>query len=1205
MREVAFRRRTTLAVYLLLGLLLNAVGVFSPVPQQVATAQAQPNTVTIPGTIQSKLGCSADWKPDCSNTYLTYNKDWDIWVGGPWDLPAGEYEYKVAINNGWDENYGKQGARGGGNITLSLSSPAKLKFYFDYKTKLVADTATPVPVVIGNFQSKIGCGGDNKADCLKGWLQSPRGDGNFSWTTNAIPEGNYDARVALGEAADNVYGVGGAKGGEPVKFNVPFAGAALTFKFNGKTNELTVGPAQQGSLDTATAHWVTRDTIAWKVEGKPENQYKLVYEPGGALKLNPSGIEGGNSVNLTYDPAGLPQAVLQKFPHLKDFTALKIGAADVAKVPDILKGQIAVQGSRGADRLLDATLLQIPGVLDDLFPYDGKLGVVWEGDVPELRVWSPLARKVNVFLFDAADARERTETPMIYDAKTGVWSLKGQANWKNKYYIYQVEVFVPATNKVETNLVTDPYSVSLSANSFRSQIVNLADADLAPTGWTGLKKPELAAPEDIVLYELHVRDFSASDATVPEAKRGTYAAFTEPNSNGMKHLKALQAAGLTHVHLLPVFDLATVNEVKAERKEADPKDLSGAVDAETQQAAIDKFRDQDAFNWGYDPLHYGVPEGSYASDANGTVRVKEFREMVKALNENNLRVVMDVVYNHTSASGQDLKSVLDRIVPGYYHRLNGEGRVENSTCCANTATEHRMMEKLMVDTLVSWVKDYKVDAFRFDLMGHHLVSNMQKVRQAFDALTPEKDGVDGKKIYIYGEGWNFGEVADNKRGQNATQINMAGTGIGTFNDRLRDAARGGGPFSGLQEQGFATGLLSLPNPDSKQGDTAKQRDRLLEYTDWIKVGLAGNLKEYKFTDRTGKSVTGAQVDYNGAPAGYNLDPQENIVYTEAHDNETFFDAMAFKAPAGTPLATRVRLQNMGISLVGFSQGIPFLHAGQDLLRSKSLDRDSYNSADHFNRLDFSFQSNNFGVGLPPKGKNEENWPIMKKVLADTSNKATEKDIRATAAHTQEILQIRKSSPLFRLQTATDVQNRLKFVDGVAPGVIAMSLSDVADRQLDPNYRYLMVVFNGTNQAQTVKADGFVRHTMALHPILQNGADAEVKKAVFDSATGSFSVPPFTTAVFVERDSDPQPPAVAQLGSQAPASGVPAQNPAQGGAQGSQGQGGQPQAPASGVPAAGVGGASATDGSNTFVIWLLGLSLVAVGATFGLRYVRRK
>lgn len=216
--------------------------------------------------------------------------------------------------------------------------------------------------------------------------------------------------------------------------------------------------------------------------------------------------------------------------------------------------------------------------------------------------------------------------------------------------------------------------------------------------------------------------------------------------------------------------------------------------------------------------------------------------MVQGINGTGLRTVMDVVYNHTVASGQDPKSVLDRIVPGYYQRLLDDGTVATSTCCANTAPENAMMGKLVVDSMVTWAKEYKVDGFRFDLMGHHPKANILAVREALDALTVARDGVDGKAIVLYGEGWDFGEIAGDARFVQATQKNMAGTGIATFSDRARDAVRGGGPFDedpGVQ--GFASGLFADPNSSSANGTPAEQRARLLHYQDLIKVGLTGNL----------------------------------------------------------------------------------------------------------------------------------------------------------------------------------------------------------------------------------------------------------------------------------------------------------------------------------------------------------------------------
>ncbi|MBT2381969.1 DUF3372 domain-containing protein, partial [Streptomyces sp. ISL-111] len=367
----------------------------------------------------------------------------------------------------------------------------------------------------------------------------------------------------------------------------------------------------------------------------------------------------------------------------------------------------------------------------------------------------------------------------------------GSKGWRGKPYRYAVTVWAPTVQKLVTNKVTDPYSTALTADSARSLVVDLTDPKLAPRGWSGLKKPAATPLRDAQIQELHVRDFSITDRTAKHP--GEYLAFTDTRSKGMRHLKKLADSGTSYIHLLPVFDIGTVPEKKKDQAEPACDLHVYAPDSEEQQACVSKAAAKDGFNWGYDPFHYTVPEGSYASDPDGTKRTVEFRQMVQGLNQAGLRTVMDVVYNHTVASGQDDKSVLDRIVPGYYQRLLEDGTVATSTCCANTAPENTMMGKLVVDSIVTWAKEYKVDGFRFDLMGHHPKENVLAVREALDGLTLAKDGVDGKKIILYGEGWNFGEIADDARFVQATQKNMAGTGIATFSDRARDAVRGGGP----------------------------------------------------------------------------------------------------------------------------------------------------------------------------------------------------------------------------------------------------------------------------------------------------------------------------------------------------------------------------------------------------------------------------
>ena len=875
-----------------------------------------------------------------------------------------------------------------------------------------------------------------------------------------------------------------------------------------------------GDLSKERAYWLSEDTIGWQAQADISGaEVRLHYAYDGGMTLGESGISGGDYIVLEA-AAPIGGDIAAKFPHLTGIPGFAIPAADLALVPAILKGQIAIAAYRGGE-LLDATGLQIPGVLDDLYTYAGPLGVTYSSRTPSLYLWAPTAQNVTLHVFpDAAPATPSTTYPMTLDPSSGVWSVAGDPSWNGQYYLYEVEVYVHSTGQVEHNMVTDPYAVSLSMNSTRSQIVDLNDPALAPAGWDTLAKPPLVAPEDIVVYELHVRDFSVNDASVPEALRGTFKAFTLNGTNGVQHLQALADAGLSHLHLLPVFDIATINEDKSQWQEPDWATLASyPPDSPMQQQLIAATADQDGFNWGYDPLHYNVPEGSYSTNPTGVTRIVEFREMVQALNEMGLRVVVDVVYNHTNASGQSSKSVLDRIVPGYYHRLNANGQVENSTCCANTATEHNMMERLMVDSVVLWATQYKVDAFRFDLMGHHMKSNMLNVRAALDALTLADDGVNGAEIYVYGEGWNFGEVANNARGVNATQLNMAGTGIGTFSDRLRDAVRGGGPFDGgndlIRRQGFISGLYYDPN--ALNTGSQAEKDTLLLNADQIRVGLAGNLAAYTFVDRYGNLVTGAQVDYNGSPCGYTQDPQEHIVYISKHDNQTLYDINQYKMPEDATMEERVRAQNVGLSIVTLSQGVPFLHAGSDMLRSKSMDRDSYNSGDWFNKLDFTYQDNNWGVGLPVAEKNQENWPLIAPRLANPALKPAPADILSNVHHLQEMLAIRQSSPFFRLQTAAQVQEHLAFHNtgpDQIPGLIVMSLSDPL-RQVDPNYARIVVLFNPTDEPVVFGEVSLIHAGLTLHPLQQASYDPVVRTATFDPDTGVFTIPARTTAVFVQ------------------------------------------------------------------------------------------
>jgi pullulanase-type alpha-1,6-glucosidase len=970
-----------------------------------------------------------------------------------------------------------------------------------------------------------------------GWglhVWGPTAEQGVTWGTPLAPDGQDDYgiywNVAMQPGADRLNYIvhkGDQKDPGPDQSLVFAATGCETWLIQGSGEQFSDPQQALKASETARfgdfknkaqAHWLTRQYLAWPIEYGPTAAYRLHYSPDGALQATPQGISGGEAITLEYAAGALTGELAGRFPHLKDARLLRLPAEALGLAPQILKGQFAVSVTSARGELLRVAGVQIPGVLDDLYANDEPLGVVLRNGVPTLRVWAPTARSVILELY--ADARPQTAPELLamaYDPQTGIWELAGRPEWLGRYYRYNVEVFVRSEGRFVRNQVTDPYSLSLSMNSARSQIVDLDDPALKPAGWNALVKPALEAPEDIVLYELHIRDFSAFDLGLPTEQRGTYLAFANPGSAGRRHLQRLAQAGVTHVHLLPAFDIATIDEDKSTWVTPDYAALSSLPpDSEQQQALLAEARGRDGYNWGYDPFHYTTPEGSYSSDPDGAARILQFRQMMQAINQAGLRVVMDVVYNHTNAAGQSARSVLDRIVPGYYHRLDADGNVASSTCCANTASEHAMMEKLMVDSLLTWARQYRVDGFRFDLMGHHMRANMLTVRAALDELTLGQDGVDGKSIYIYGEGWDFGEVAGNARGVNATQLNLAGSGIGTFNDRLRDAARGGNPFGGLQEQGFASGLYTYPNQVSGLTPEAA-RSRLLELTDQVMVSLAGNLADYRLVNGRGREVRGAAVNYNGAPAGYTQDPQENIVYVEAHDNETLWDALAYKAPEQATLEERVRMQNMALSLTALSQGVPFFHAGSELLRSKSLDRDSYDSGDWFNRLDFTYQTNNWGAGLPPQDKNGANWPLMAELLGQPGLRPGPQHIQAALAHFEEMLAIRRSSPLFRLRTAAQVNQRLRFHNtgpSQVPGLIVMSLSDNNAVQLDPDYDLVVVLFNAGKDAVRFPLAELVDPQLSLHPVQAASRDPLARAARFDAASRTFEVPGLTTAVFV-------------------------------------------------------------------------------------------
>jgi len=889
----------------------------------------------------------------------------------------------------------------------------------------------------------------------------------------------------------------------------------------------------KGDIEKQRAIWVSKDVIAVPPDFADASDderdvfFFLTSSTEASLELTgEQGVVGGDATTELREIETLPARVRDKFPHLEaaGYRALQVPPSVDAR--EVLKRQLAVTASDAASAPLDATGVQLQGAIDDLYAYDGPLGADFgrDGEVT-LRVWAPTARDVTLILYDSPrgdDARE--ERAMTLDPATGVWSARG-IDLDGKFYNYAVTVFNPTTGKVSTNVASDPYARSLAADGRRAHVCDASKDELKPAGWDALEKPPFTHPVDCSIYELHVRDFSALDETVSERARGKYAAFGETSSACVTHLRALADAGLTHVHLLPTYDFGSVPELEENQLKVDFSHLAKfPPNARDQQKAVMDVAHSDAFNWGYDPVHYGVPEGSYATDPDGSRRILEYREMVKSLASHGLRIICDVVYNHTLSSGpSDVNSVLDKIVPGYYHRRNFDGIIEASTCCNNTASEHYMMDRLIVDDLVHWARTYKVDGFRFDLMGHLMLSTMTRAREALRSLTLEKDGVDGRSLYLYGEGWDYAEVANGRVGKNASQLNLAHTGIGSFNDRVREGCIGGSPFGDPRMQGFLTGLYYTPNGAVDQGDADSQRYRIMEDGEKIIAALAGNLRDYVFVNRHGfevKSSSAAWPDSNVAYAG---EPEETVNYVSAHDNETLFDCVMLRAAECVSLEDRCRVNHLATAIVALSQGVPFFHAGDEILRSKSLDRDSYSSGDWFNRLDYSGETHNFGIGLPGEKKNGDRYEFIAPMLADVSMRPTKEQIRAATNNFCRLLSIRRSTPLLRLQTSREIQRRMKFYNrgpAQVPGLIIASINDgdastPGLENLDANYKRIVLVFNATPHAishgELDLTIDFAGVNLELHPLVE---DQVSKSSEF--VDGVFKIPPYTWGVFVQR-----------------------------------------------------------------------------------------
>ena len=447
-------------------------------------------------------------------------------------------------------------------------------------------------------------------------------------------------------------------------------------------NEMAAAEVVQiGELPRSSAHWVMRDVVAWRKQQTDAKgvhyRFKLHSSYDAALVATTDGVlNAETSMPLHVLNRKEQFTRLAKFPHLFGCTLLQLDEPDLLDYPKMLKSQLWMSCETPEGKVVDVTGVQMPGVLDEVFTFDGPLGYqCHSGNVDCLRIWAPTAHSVDVLSWETARNGEPEVLPM-QPAAGGVWEVSIPTEWLWRFYKFRLHVYCPWSLTMETFEVTDPYSRGLSANGERSQFVDLDHSLTKPENWDTHAIPDLRSFSDISVYELHVRDFSVTDDTVPSKLQGKFGAFnadivkaqTGAVSNGLDHLMKLKSSGMTHIHLLPVYDFASVPERDEEQLNVTLDLTHFSPASEEQQKAVIDIADRDGFNWGYDPVHFGVPDGSYATDPDGITRLREFREMIMGLHQIGYRVVLDVVYNHTFEGESERYSVFDKAVPGYYHR---------------------------------------------------------------------------------------------------------------------------------------------------------------------------------------------------------------------------------------------------------------------------------------------------------------------------------------------------------------------------------------------------------------------------------------------------------------------------------------------------------------------------------------------------------
>lgn len=587
--------------------------------------------------------------------------------------------------------------------------------------------------------------------------------------------------------------------------------------------------------------------------------------------------------------------------------------------------------------------------------YTGNdLGAVYSPKMTRFKVWAPEAESVKLNLYKQGEGDNLIEQHIMKKSANGTYVFEKQGDCNGIYYTYTV------VNHGEEQEAVDPYTKAAGVNGQRGMVINLAKTNPQGFELDGYRNPEHIT--DAIIYEGSVRDFTMDESS-GVFHNGKFLGLTEANTTNhfgeATALDYISGLGVTHVQILPAFDFETVDE-------------------KNQKAQ---------YNWGYDPDNYNVPEGSYAvSPYDGAVRIQEMKQMVLALHSRGIGVIMDVVFNHTYRRDD---SNLQKIVPGYYYRSDETGYTNGSGCGNEVASDRPMVQKLIVDSLIYWAKEYHIDGFRFDLMGVLDIDTMNVIAERLKEIRPD--------IYLYGEGWNGGpsSLAEEKRAFKASAKKMPG--IGMFNDDIRDTIKGSVFYD--DHLGFVNGGTHLENA--------------------LRYGITG-------------AVAHPQVDYDAyGSKPWAKEPGQSINYVSCHDNYTLWDKLSVSCPEASEEKKKA-MNRLCAAIVFTSQGVPFIQAGEEFLRSKPLPEkkgfaeNSYNMPDTVNSI---------------KWDNIHEYPDM-------------------IAYYKGLMALRKAHPVFRMQSEAEMTQNLCFLSDTPENVVAYLLKG---KGADDTPENILVIFKGNDE----------------------------------------------------------------------------------------------------------------------------------------------